>query len=155
MFIKTQYKTHDYLCSVADKNQWFVVRMLNAKCPYVGDGLRVRTCRTRSSLTTYFPMSKYAVIIQGWHVRVDVTLHVTHFEKGSHPLTPINTGLFSGKWGCEGCLKKGGDYPIEVCRTHFTQLLTWRPGETGWQEDFRDSQGVHATDGYQEHPVCD
>ena len=36
------------------KNQWFVVRMLNAKCPYVGHGLRVRRRRTQSPLTTYF-----------------------------------------------------------------------------------------------------
>ena len=48
---------HDYLCSVADKNQWFVVRMINSKCPYVGHGLRVRRRRTESSLTTYFSLT--------------------------------------------------------------------------------------------------
>ena len=31
--------------------------MINAKCPYVGHGLRVRRRRTRSPLTTYFLQS--------------------------------------------------------------------------------------------------
>ena len=39
MFMKTQYKSHDHLCSVADKIQWFADRMINAKCTYVGHGL--------------------------------------------------------------------------------------------------------------------
>ena len=28
-----------------------------------------------------------------WHVTLDVTLHVTHFEKGSHASARINTGF--------------------------------------------------------------
>ena len=54
---KRQSRAHDHLCSVADKIQWFAVRMINSKCPYVGHGLRVRRRRTASPLTTYFPLS--------------------------------------------------------------------------------------------------
>ena len=32
-----------------------------------------------------------------WHVTLDVTLQVTHFEKWSHASAPINTGVFSEK----------------------------------------------------------
>ena len=45
--------TYDLRCL----NQWFVARMINAKCPYVGHGLRVRRRRTESPLTTYFSRS--------------------------------------------------------------------------------------------------
>ena len=53
--------------------------MINAKCPYVGHGLRVRRRRTRSSLTTYYSLSYvettyYQMTERDWYVSYDKTL---------------------------------------------------------------------------------